>query len=67
MREVLERAVERGELPPDVSLDLVHDVHVAPLTYRFLVTDAPVDDRLAADIIDLVLAGVRQMRESDDR
>jgi len=58
MRTVLERAVERGELPPGVDLDLVHDALVAPLLFRWLVTDGPVDDVVVAANVDLVLAGV---------
>jgi hypothetical protein len=55
---VLERAAERGELPAGVDLDLVHDALVAPLLFRWLVTDGPVDDAVVAANVDLVLAGV---------
>ncbi len=58
LQTILERAIERGELPADVDRQLVHDLLVAPLTFRFLVTDAPVDDRVIEEIIDVVLAGV---------
>jgi AcrR family transcriptional regulator len=57
-RTVLERAVERGELPPDTDLQLVGDMLIAPMIYRWLVTDGPVDDEFAARVIDTVLAGL---------
>ncbi|MGD9996695.1 MAG: TetR/AcrR family transcriptional regulator [Ilumatobacteraceae bacterium] len=58
VRTVLERAVERGELPPDTDLQLVGDMLIAPMIYRWLVTDGPVDDEFAARVIDTVLAGL---------
>lgn len=58
MRAVLERAVARGELGADLDLDLVHDLLVAPLLYRWLVSDGPIDDRVTAALVDIVLTGV---------
>ena len=58
MRSLLERAVARGELSADIPLDIVHDLLVAPVTYRWMVTDAPVDEDVHSTIIDLVLAGL---------
>lgn len=58
LRTILQRAIDRGELPSGVDRELVHDLLVAPLTFRFLVTDAPVDDPVIEQIIDVVLAGV---------
>lgn len=58
LQTVLQRAIDRGELPADVDRQLVHDLLVAPLTFRFLVTDAPVDDPVIEEIIDVVLSGV---------
>lgn len=61
MRTVLERAVARGELAADLDLDLVHDLLVAPLLYRWLVSDGPVDERLTRGIVRIVLAGVHEL------
>jgi len=58
LQTILHRAIERGELPDDIDRQLVHDLLVAPLTFRFLVTDAPVDDPVIEEIIDVVLTGV---------
>ena len=61
MRSVLERAVARGELASDIDLDLVHDLLVAPVLYRWLVSDGPIDERVTASIVQIVLAGVHAL------
>jgi AcrR family transcriptional regulator len=58
IRVVLERAIQRGELGPATDVQLVGDLLVAPLLYRWLVTDGVVDDTLITRIIDTVLAGL---------
>ncbi len=57
-REVLERAVARGELAAGTDLDVLHDTIVGPLFYRLLVSRAPVDPGMARTVLDLVLAGL---------
>jgi AcrR family transcriptional regulator len=52
VRAVLERGVERGELPPSADLDLLVDVGSSILWYRFLITGAPLDDDLPERIVD---------------
>jgi AcrR family transcriptional regulator len=59
LRSILDRAVERGELPDTADLDLVHDLLVAPLAYRWLVHDEPTSPEVVERNIDLVLAGAR--------
>lgn len=59
MHTVLERAVRRGELSAELDLDIVHDLLVAPLLYRWLVSDGPVDERVTGALVDIVLAGVQ--------
>jgi AcrR family transcriptional regulator len=55
---VLHRAMERGELHPDVDVELVLDFLGGPLFYRVLVTGGPLDDDLADGVVDVVLHGV---------
>jgi AcrR family transcriptional regulator len=57
LAEVLRRGVERGDLRPDLDLELALDVLGGPLFYRLLVTGGPIDDRLAAGVSDLILRG----------
>jgi AcrR family transcriptional regulator len=55
----LQRAVERGELPADLDLDITVDQLVGPLYYRVLVTGQPVD----APFIDTLVDGFLKLVE----
>ena len=50
-REIFQRAVARGELPPDTDVELLQDVGSAILWHRLTVTGAPVDDDLPERIV----------------
>ncbi len=54
-REVLQRGVDRGDLRADVDLELVIDSYVGPIFYRFLISDAPLDDAFASELVEHVL------------
>jgi AcrR family transcriptional regulator len=54
---VLRRGVERGDLRPDLDLELALDVLGGPLFYRLLVTGGPIDEQLAEGVADLILRG----------
>jgi AcrR family transcriptional regulator len=57
LTEALRRGVERGDLRPDVDLELVLDVLGGPLFYRLLITGGPIDEQLAEDVTELILRG----------
>jgi AcrR family transcriptional regulator len=57
LSDVLRRGIERGELRPDLDLDLALDVLGGPLFYRLLVTGGPIDERLAEGVAELILRG----------
>jgi AcrR family transcriptional regulator len=57
LTEVLSRGVERGDLRPDIDLDLALDVLGGPLFYRLLITGGPIDEQLAEGVSDLILRG----------
>lgn len=57
LTEVLRRGVERGDLRPDLDLELVLDVLGGPLFYRLLITGGPIDEHLAAGVAELILRG----------
>lgn len=63
LREVFERAVERGELRPDIDRELALDFLGGPLFYRLLITGGPLDEVLAEGTVDVMLRGLA----SDDR
>jgi AcrR family transcriptional regulator len=52
---VVERGVARGDLRPDVDPEAVIDAYVGPVFYRFLISDAPLDDEFAEALVDAVL------------
>lgn len=58
LAQVVERAVERGELRADLDLELALDFLAGPIFYRLLVTGAPIDDRLAEGTVDVLLHGL---------
>ncbi|MFI0820432.1 TetR/AcrR family transcriptional regulator [Streptomyces sp. NPDC021098] len=51
----LERAVERGELPPDVDLAAEIDQLMGPVYYRVLVTEGPVGEEFTDRLVDAFL------------
>jgi AcrR family transcriptional regulator len=54
---VLERGVERGDLRPDLDVELALDVLGGPLFYRLLITGGPLDEQLAEGVADLIMRG----------
>jgi AcrR family transcriptional regulator len=57
LSEVLRRGVERGDLRPELDLELALDVLGGPLFYRLLVTGGPLDEQLAEGVAELILRG----------
>jgi AcrR family transcriptional regulator len=54
-REVLRRGIERGDLRADADLEVMMDSYVGPIFYRFLISDAPLDDAFADAIVEHTL------------
>lgn len=55
--EVVERAVERGELPASTDANLIIETVIGPLWVRLLLTGEPITDELADRVVELVAAG----------
>ncbi len=55
MRVVLERGLERGELPPDVDIEILLDALLGPVLYRRLLSGDVLDDAFIDGLIALVL------------
>ena len=55
VRQVLERAVARGELRAETDIRLATDVVAGPLFYRYLMSGGPVGEPLARDVVAVVL------------
>ena len=49
------RAIERGQLPPEADLELLHEVAPAMVFMRMVMTGEPVDEAFIVRIVDSVL------------
>jgi AcrR family transcriptional regulator len=56
---IVRRAIERGELRPDIDADTVVDAIVGPIFYRARLSGASLSPRAVERIVDLALDGAR--------
>ena len=56
--KVVERAIERGELPASADAKLIIETVIGPLWVRLLLTGEPITEQLADQVVDLVTAGI---------
>jgi hypothetical protein len=56
LRAVLARAADRGELRPDIDLELLHDLVVGPLIYRRMITGRSLGPRQQSQLVEMVIA-----------
>jgi AcrR family transcriptional regulator len=56
--EMLNRGIQRGELPADLDMDHAVDLVFGPFWYRLLVGHAPLDPALAVKHVELILRGL---------
>lgn len=61
-RRVLNRAIARHDLDPDIDQEVVIDLLVGPLWTRLLITREPVTHALVDEIVDVVLRAYAQER-----
>jgi AcrR family transcriptional regulator len=64
-REVVQRAVARGQLPPGTDVELVLDLVGAVPFYRELVSGQSMDERYAERVVDVILAAVCHQAAAD--
>jgi len=55
--QIVERAIERGELPASTDANLIIETVIGPLWVRLLLTGEPINNDLANRIVELVTAG----------
>lgn len=58
LRRALERGVARGELPPDIDLELAGDLVVGPIAVALFFKDGRLNPKMVAPMVDLALAGL---------
>ena len=56
----LRRAVGRGELAPDLDLDLASDLIVGPIAVRLFFRGTEIKPDMVAPMVDMALDGIRQ-------
>ena len=56
-REVIARAIDRGELPTDADSDLLIETVLGPIYLRMLVTGGPLSPAFLTRVVDLALNG----------
>lgn len=56
----LERGVERGELPPDLDLELAADLVVGPIAVRLFFSGGRIHPRMVGPTVRLALEGLRR-------
>lgn len=57
-KQILERGIARGELQPDIDLDVVLDALYGPLYYRLLVGHASLDIDFVNKLVNLVMEAI---------
>ncbi|HRC06797.1 MAG TPA: TetR/AcrR family transcriptional regulator [Miltoncostaeales bacterium] len=56
---ILERGIARGEIRPDVNMELAHELLVSPIFYRMFLSGEPLRTVFATQIVDSILPGLR--------
>ncbi len=66
LKMVFQRAIARGEVPPESDLDVLADMFYGPMWYRFLISGAPMDAHFVDGLTQCVLraAGVSPVATS---
>jgi AcrR family transcriptional regulator len=57
-RRIIDRAVDRGEIPPPEDVNLVVSLVSGPLFHRLLISGEPVTPRVVERLLPLLLAGL---------
>jgi AcrR family transcriptional regulator len=65
--EVLRRGIDRGDIRPDIDLELVLDLLIGAVFYRGLLSGGRLDDDIAELVVDYVLAGIAPRPPSKPR
>lgn len=58
-RQMITRAIDRGELPDTIDADLALEMILAPLQFKIVFAHEPLDLRLPERLVDMLLDGIR--------
>jgi AcrR family transcriptional regulator len=56
-RKLLQRAIERGELPPDTDVAVMGSMLVGPIFHRLMITQEPLNEAFVDALVDALLRG----------
>ncbi len=56
--DVIDRAIQRGELPASADANLIIETVIGPLWVRLLLTGEPITEELADHVVELITAGI---------
>lgn len=59
LRAAIDRAIERGEVPPDIDRQLAADLVVGPIAVRLFLGGTTLQPEMVDPMVDLALAGLR--------
>lgn len=59
LHRLVDRGIERGDLRRDTDRELFHELLFGPVYYRLMLSGAPLDEGLAARIVDAALPAFR--------
>jgi AcrR family transcriptional regulator len=59
---IFDRAVERGEIDQSLNRELVLDMIYGPAIYRMIVGHAPLEEKLADDVVSILFGGLAEAR-----
>ena len=60
-RILLDRAIERGEIPADTDQEVVLDLLFGAAYHRLLHGHQPLTDKFARQVVDLIIAGLQHV------
>ncbi len=66
-RRVVDRGVARGQLRPDIDIELVHELLFGPVYYRLFLNGAQLESRFAEQIVDSVMPGLVAVKPTRGR
>jgi AcrR family transcriptional regulator len=58
-KQIIQRAIEEGDIRPNIDIDVAIDTLYAPLYYRLQIKSGPLSDEFADKVFDQVIAGLR--------
>ena len=64
---VFDRGVERGEIDQNINRELVLDLIYGPAIYRMIVGHAPLEEKLADEIVSILFGGLDNRKRSVSR